>query len=74
MNNEPFKVRAYGYGELAQLYFPNITKKSASWQLRLWINASKGLTKKLSETGYIKGRRLLTPLQVGLIVGEFGEP
>jgi len=34
MINEPFKVRAFGFGELAQLYFPNITKKSASWQLR----------------------------------------
>jgi hypothetical protein len=33
MNNETFKVRAYGYGELAQLYFPTITKKSATWQL-----------------------------------------
>lgn len=74
MINEPFKVRAYGFGELAQLYFPNITKKSASWQLRLWIKASTGLTEKLGETGYEKGRRLLTPMQVGLIVGEFGEP
>ena len=74
MINEPFKVRAFGFGELAQLYFPNITKKSASWQLRLWINASKGLTEKLNEAGYVKGRRLLTPMQVGLIVGEFGEP
>ena len=74
MINEPFKVRAYGFGELAQLYFPNITKKSATWQLRLWINSSKGLTEKLGGTGYVKGRRLLTPMQVGMIVGEFGEP
>ncbi|MEZ4798197.1 MAG: DUF4248 domain-containing protein [Flavobacteriales bacterium] len=27
---ETFKIRAYGYSELAQLYFPHITKKSAS--------------------------------------------
>jgi Domain of unknown function (DUF4248) len=74
MNNEPFKVRAYGYGELAQLYFPNITKKSASWQLRIWIVTSASLSAKLKAAGYVKGRRLLTPLQVGLIVGEFGEP
>jgi hypothetical protein len=47
MNNEPFKVRAYGYGELAQLNFPNITKKSASWQLRIWIVTSASLSKKL---------------------------
>lgn len=74
MNNEPFKVRAYGYGELAQLNFPNITKKSASWQLRIWIVTSASFIKKLKAAGYVKGRRLLTPLQVGLIVGEFGEP
>jgi hypothetical protein len=74
MNNEPFKVRAYGYGELVQIYFPNITKKSASCQLCLWINTSKVLTEKPSETVYVKERRLLTPMQVGLIVGEFGEP
>jgi hypothetical protein len=37
MNEETFKVRAYGFGELAQLYFPNITKKSAAEQLRNWI-------------------------------------
>ena len=71
---EKFKIRSYGFGELAQLYFPNITKKSASWQLRLWINASKILNEKLRVTGYVKGRRLLTPMQVGMIVGEFGEP
>jgi hypothetical protein len=34
MNEETFKVRAYGYGELAQLYCPHVTKKSASAQLR----------------------------------------
>jgi hypothetical protein len=34
MNEETFKVRAYGFGELAQLYCPHVTKKSASAQLR----------------------------------------
>ena len=74
MNNESFKVRAYGYGELAQLYFPNITKKSATWQLRIWIVSSVSLCEKLKAVGYVKGKRLLTPYQVKLIVGEFGEP
>ncbi len=27
MNEETFKVRAYGYGELVQLYCPHVTKK-----------------------------------------------
>jgi hypothetical protein len=37
MQNEKFKVRAFGYEELAQLYFPYILKKNASAQLRRWI-------------------------------------
>ena len=71
---EKFRIRSYGFGELAQLYFPNITKKSATWQLRIWIVSSVPLCEKLSDVGYVKGKRLLTPIQVKLIVGEFGEP
>lgn len=71
---EKFRIRSYGYGELAQLYFPNITKKSATWQLRIWIVSSVLLCEKLEAVGYVKGKRLLTPMQVKLIVGEFGEP
>ncbi|MCF8322505.1 MAG: DUF4248 domain-containing protein [Flavobacterium sp.] len=74
MNNEPFKVRAYGYGELALLYFPNITEKCASRQLSIWIVTSESLSEKLKAARYVKGRRLFTPMQDGLIVGEFGEP
>lgn len=72
--NEQFKIRTYGFGELAQLYFPTITKKSATWQLRIWIVSSASLCEKLDEAGYVKGKRLLTPAQVKLIVNEFGEP
>lgn len=71
---ETFKVRAYGYGELAQLYFPNVTKKSATWQLRRWIVADSSLCCSLSSTGYKKGARLLKPTQVQLIIDKFGEP
>jgi hypothetical protein len=71
---EKFKIRTYGFGELAQLYFPTITTKSATWQLRIWIVSSVSLCEKLEAVGYVKGKRLLTPMQVKLIVGEFGEP
>lgn len=74
MNEETFKVRAYGFGELAQLYFPNITKKSASAQLRNWILGNKKLNEKLITLGHSRGKRLLTPLQVNEIVIELGEP
>ncbi len=71
---ETFKVRAYGYGELAQLYFPNVTKKSASAQLRRWIKMSKTVMPLLVNLGYVPGIRLLTPAHVKVIVDEFGEP
>jgi hypothetical protein len=71
---EPFKIRAFGFGELAQLYFPSITKKSASAQLRRWIVTSSTLLPLLINFGYKPGNRLLTPLQVKVIVDEIGEP
>jgi len=74
MNEIPFRVRAYGYCELAQLYFPNISKKSASWQLRIWISANEKLNASLVEAGVKPKQKLLTPGQVRLIVEEFGEP
>lgn len=74
INDEIFKVRAYGYGELAQLYFPNISKKSASAQLRRWIRLSKKALPLLLNLGYKSGNRLLTPAHVKVIIEEFGEP
>lgn len=69
-----FKLRSYGYSELAQLYFPHITKKSASVQLRRWLILNKKLNASLEETGFVPGQKLLTPKQVGLILEYLGEP
>lgn len=74
MQEEKFKVRAFGYGELAQLYFPNVSKKSASAQLRRWIKLSTKVLPMLQSIGYKPGNRLLTPAHVKVIVDEFGEP
>lgn len=74
MQEEKFKVRAFGYGELAQLYFPNISKKSASAQLRRWIKLSTTVLPMLQTLGYKPGNRLLTPAHVKVIIDEFGEP
>ncbi len=72
--NEQFKIRTYGFGELAQLYFPNITKKSASAQLRRWMKLSKTVMTELENFGYKPGIRILTPAHVRVIIEEFGEP
>jgi len=71
---EKFRIKSYGYCELAQLYFPNISKKSASAQLRRWIKLSDTVLPMLKRHGYKPGLRLLTPAHVKVIVDEFGEP
>lgn len=71
---ETFKAGSYGNGELAQLYFPNISKKSASAQLRRWIKLSKTVMPLLLNLGYKSGNRLLTPAHVKVIIDEFGDP
>lgn len=69
-----FKIRSYGYGELALLYFPNSTKKSASVQLRRWIIYNDNLLNELTFYGFKPGIRLLTPKYVEIIVRYIGEP
>ena len=70
---EKLKVRAYGLKELAVLYFPNNTSQSASNQLKRWMKSAK-LMKKLKNADYNNGQKLLTPLQVQIIVEHLGEP
>jgi hypothetical protein len=74
MNEETFKVRAYGFGELAQLYFPEIARASASIQLKRWICENDELMKNLKSKGYKTGKKILTPIMVGFIIEEFGIP
>jgi hypothetical protein len=69
-----FVIRSYGYCELAILYFPNSTKKSASAQLGRWIRQNERLRNQWLEMGFKPRKKLLTPNQVKLIVEVFGEP
>ena len=69
-----FKIRSYGYGELALLYFPNSTKKSASTQLGRWVRQNEKLKMQLLALGYQPRKKILTPSQVKLIVDFLGEP
>jgi hypothetical protein len=51
-----------------------ITKKSASVQLRRWIFLNKKLETELLQTGFKPGLKILTPLQVSIVVKYFGCP
>jgi hypothetical protein len=69
-----FVIRSYGYCELAMLYFPNSTKKSASAQLGRWIRENEKLKSQWLELGFKPRKKILTPSQVKLIAEVFGEP
>ena len=68
------KIRAYGKGELAQLYCPNITTAAARKKLMQWINLYPNLMDDLRSIGYSELSRTFTPAQVKLIVDALGEP
>ena len=69
-----FVIRSYSYCELAMLYFPNSTKKSASVQLGRWIKLNTYLINCLRNAGFKKGQKILTPKQVEIIIIEIGNP
>lgn len=71
---EPFRIKAYGLQELGQMYFPNSTPRSASAQLKKWINHNTRLLACLIEAGYYSGQRILTPKQVRIIVEHLDPP
>ena len=71
---EQFKIIAYSYSELAQMYFPNISNRSAANQLRRWIKENEKLKEKLFYAGYKPGKKILTPIIVEIIISEFGPP
>lgn len=69
-----FKVKSYGLAELACIYLPTLNKRSASNQLRNWINKNENLKKSLSEAGVQTRQKIFTPKQVQIIIEHLGEP
>ena len=74
MQEEKFKVRAYGYAELALLYFPNSSKVSPTTQFGRWIRQNENLKMQLLELKYKPKKKILTPSQVQVIVDFLREP
>lgn len=67
-------MKAIYVTELAQMYFPNSTQRSATTQLKRWINLNTELQTRLAELHYSKGQRSLTPLQHEAIIHYLGSP
>lgn len=69
-----FKIRSYSWQELAILYGPELTKESATKRLAQWVRRNVRLHEGLINAGWMKGTRVLTPVQVEIIVHYLGEP
>lgn len=69
-----FEIRTFGFGELAQLYFPHITKESSSHMFSRWIYNSPELVARLLEVNWKKRSKYFTPKQVKVLIEYFDTP
>ena len=69
MNEQPFRIRPYSKRELAMLYFPSTKNgNSAVKNLHNLMHRNPDLMKELAEARYQSRCRILTPLQIRIIV------
>ena len=52
MENSLNQNKVWGWGELALMYFPNISQKSATMQLLKWIRVSDELVGQLEKSSF----------------------
>ena len=72
---QEFQIRSYSLTELAQLYRPHLSPRSAARTLRNWIRRNHELQESLAATGFDPDTiRTLTPLQVSIITTYLGDP
>ena len=69
-----FKIREYGFGQLAQLYYPDRSYKDALRRFREELVITRHLSHALQALGYKGNERVLTRSQVKAIVQFLGEP
>lgn len=74
MKVNEFQIKSYSWKELSVLYGPGLKPESAGKRLSIWVKINPDLCRELHQNGWQKGKRLLTPLQVEIIVNYLGEP
>lgn len=70
----PFAIQSYGFGQLAQLYYPDRDERSAVRLFREEMKLTRGLWDAMTAVGYKPYTKLLTRGQVKTIVQFLGEP
>lgn len=69
-----FVIRAYTKKELALMYFPYSSPRTAVNHLMSWIRRCTCLWEQLQSMGYNINSKAFTPRQVRTIVEQLGEP
>ncbi|MCD8178772.1 MAG: DUF4248 domain-containing protein [Tannerellaceae bacterium] len=71
---EEFIIKSYSWKELAILYAPELTSNSAARRFKKWVNFNQELVRELVSAGWRERSKVLTPMQVEIIVRYLGEP
>lgn len=74
LGGSPFSLRSYGFGQLAQLYYPDRDERSAVRLFREEMHLTRGLWDAMTAVGYKPYTKVLTRGQVKTIVQFLGEP
>ena len=69
-----FTIRTYAKSDLALLYNPHVSRKSALKTLQRWINGCTPLMQELHELQYQPRRHTFLTPEVKAIVRHLGEP
>ena len=71
---ERFRIKPYGFGELAQMYYPDHNYDSARALFREEMHLTRGMWPAMVSQGYRENTKMLTRSQVRTIVRFLGEP
>jgi len=74
MTDERFEIKSYGFGQLAQMYYPDRGERSAIRLFREEMHLMRGLWNAMVAVGYKPYTKVLTRGQVKTIVKFLGEP
>ena len=69
-----FSIQIYGFGKLAELYYPDRDYNSALRMFRKELRETRGLWPALQAEGYREKQKVLTRSQVKVITQFLGEP
>ncbi|MBO5678999.1 MAG: DUF4248 domain-containing protein [Bacteroidaceae bacterium] len=69
-----FEIATYGFGELAEAYYPDDEYRTAVRLFSRDLHRTRGLWNALQKQGYKAGDRIFTRAQVKVIVKFLGEP